>query len=606
MAMNMWEQNNFRDGIMSDGMTGRNETQLYMRSVYDMVDCMPTPFGSVKNNTIFLDRYIKDANGNIFSQADNNAKWSEMFYGILANHSTYGKCTVGFVPYPAKTLFFILKNGVLIFAAMKAYIIEKSFFQLEKQFFFRISGSMRIANEWGDLLPIDNSYAFFEVKPQAKSRNISTMIGTGKTIEFYREAGQGIFAIRLIPGDYHMADGIIEINGGKGILYQQNVTPSVGYYWFRVADDLFPGDTSRVDSGTGQIVTDWKAWSYSSIFYEQYVPDTSLVQATEMVFWNSRLVIAGVPGYETRLFISRSALYGDFSNYQNNDDEAIQADIGFRGQINHIISYDQLMVFTERNMYYTKFDTGATPTSFSLRIGTDVSANDDVKPTILNENLVFVNTTKDKIVLLNPNYNTYNYDYINITLQLYGRLGTINFISKSSLNTDFLNNHLIIEAEKGKFLLQIDRNENIISYTRIDNNLGHFKNKMVDENNNEWFFVTNKKTGWWTLNTVKVDVSPKMVIKLHQQRVWFDGRSRKYYDKHVKSKHLKLYYKGELRFYYRDQEAFSEDFTNPMRDPDTPKLFETDNLVFNYDEFVVIDNRSGKPFELYSAVVGIE
>ena len=76
------------------------------------------------------------------------------------------------------------------------------------------------------------------------------------------------------------------------------------------------------------------------------------------------------------------------------------------------------MVFTERNMYYTKFDTGATPTSFSLRIGTDVSANDDVKPTILNENLVFVNATKDKIVLLNPNYNTYNYDYINITLYL--------------------------------------------------------------------------------------------------------------------------------------------------------------------------------------------
>ena len=129
---------------------------------------------------------------------------------------------------------------------------------------------------------------------------------------------------------------------------------------------------------------------------------------------------------------------------------------------------------------------------------------------------------------------------------------------------------------------------------------------MVDENNDEWFFVTNKETGWWTLNTVKVDVSPKMIIKLHQQRVWFDGRSRKYYDKHVKSKHLKLYYKGELRFYYRDQEAFSEDFSNPMRDTDAPKLFETDNLVFSYDEFVVIDNRSGKPFELYSAVVGIE
>lgn len=110
MAMNMWEQNNFRDGIMSDGMTGRNETELYMRSVYDMVDCMPTPFGSVKNNTIFLDRYIKDGNGNTFSQADNNAKWSEMFYGILANHSTFGKCTVGFVPYPAETLFLYSKE----------------------------------------------------------------------------------------------------------------------------------------------------------------------------------------------------------------------------------------------------------------------------------------------------------------------------------------------------------------------------------------------------------------------------------------------------------------------------------------------------------------
>ena len=604
MSINMWEQNNFRDGIMTDGMTGRNETELYMRSVFDMVDCMPTPFGSLKNNTIFIDDSVKDRSGNTFVQAD-QVNWSEVFYGVLANQSSFGKCSIVFLPYPTQTLFCIIKNGVFVHAAWKPYIMEKGFFQLEKQFFLRSGGDMRIANEWGDLLDISQSYNFFEVKPQAKSKNISTMIGTGKTIQFYREAGQGIFAISITPGDYYMADGVIEINGGKGVLYQQNVTPSIGYYWFRVVDGLFPGDTSRVDSSTGNIVTDWKPWNYNSIFYEQYIPTADIVKATEMVFWNSRLVMAGIPGYESRLFISRAALYGDFSNYQNNDDEAIQADIGFRGKINHIISYDQLIVFTERNMYYTKFDTGATPISFSLRIGTDVSANDDVRPTILNENLVFVNLTKDKVVLLNPNYNTYNYDYINITLQLYGKLGEINFISKSAINTDFLNNHLILESEKGKFLLQIDKNENIISYTRIDNNLGVFKSKIVDENNKEWFFVSTS-TGWWTLNTIKLGVSPKMSIKLHQQRIWFDGRSKKYYDKNVKSKHIKIYYKGDLTFYYRGEEIFSETFHDPPNDPQAAKLFETDHILFNYDEFVVIDNRSGEPFELFSVVVGIE
>ena len=604
MAIQQWEQNNFRDGIMTDGMTGRNETELYMRSVYDIVDCMPTPFGSLKNNTIGLDSSIKDGSGNTFSQAD-QVNWSEVFYGVLKNQSTYGKCTVLFIPYPTQTLFCLIKNGVLVFAAWKAYIMEKGFFQLDSSFYLRVGGNMRIANEWGDLLPIDNSYAFFEVRPQQKSIPFKNVIGTARTVQFYREAGQSIFIVKATPGSYYMNDGVVEINGGKGVLYYQNVSPAEGLYYFRVVNGLFPGDTSRVDTSTGAIVTDWKAWDVNSIYYEYLVPASSLTQATEMIFWNSRLVITGVPGYESRLFISKVALYGDFSNYENNPDEAIQSDIGFRANITHMISYDQLLIFTERNMYYTRFDTQATPTSFSLTVGTDVSSTDDIRPTILNENLVFVNMTKDKIVLLNPNYNTYNYDYINITLQLYGRLGQINFISKSALSTDFLNNHLIIEAEKGRFLLQIDRNENIISYTRIDNKLGIFKHKFVDENNKEWFFITNPDTGWWTVNSIKLAVAERSTIKLHPQRIWFDGRGKKYYDKNVKSTYLKIYYKGDLSFEFMGKELFDETFQTAPRDPNAPKLFVTSHIIFNWDEYVTIINKSGKPWELFSVVVGV-
>lgn len=602
MAMQFWEQNNFRDGIMTDGMTGRNETELYQRSVQDMVDCMPTPFGSVKNDTIFLDKILMDASGNALGRTD-TVRWNELFYGVLSNHSTYGHCTVVFIPYDTYTFFAIIKNGVLIFAAEKTYVIEKTFFQLENRFYFRIGGVMRIANEWGDILDVYQSYAFFDTLPTQKSVPLSSLVGTGRAVRFLREAGSGTFSIELTPGDYYLSDGVIEINGGKGILFSQTVTPTVGYYYFRVVDSLFPGDTSRVDSTTGNIITDWKTWGIASIFYEPYITVASLVQATEMVFWNSRLVLAGVPGYESRLFISKTALYGNFSNYQNNADEAIQSDVGFRSQINHIISYDQLMVFTEQNMYFTKFDTGTTPTSFSLRIGTDVSATDDIRPTILNENLVFVNINKDKIVLLNPNYSTYNYDYINLTLQLYGKLGQIYFISKSNINTDFLNNHLIIEAEKGRFLLQLDRNENIISYTRVDNGLGTFKTKIVDENNEEWFFVSDGAN--WNLHTIKLGVSSKMIIKLHQQRIWFDGRTKHYYDKNMKSKALKIYYRGNLRFYYRGQEIFSEDFAEEARDPEAPKLFQTTQVLWNYDEYVTIENRSEEPFELHSVVVGV-
>ena len=602
MAIQQWEQNNFRDGIMTDGMTGRNETELYMRSVYDMVDCMPTPFGSLKNNTIGLDAAIKDGAGNVFAQAD-QVNWSEVFYGVLKNQSTYGKCTALFLPFPTQTFFALIKNGVLIYAAWKAYVIEKGFFQLDSSFYLRVGGNMRIANEWGDLLPIDNSYAFFEVRPQQKSIPFKNVIGTARTVQFYREAGQGIFIVKATPGSYYMNDGVIEINGGKGVLYYQNVSPTEGLYYFRVVNGLFPGDTSRVDTGTGNIVTDWKNWDVNSIYYEYLIPAATLTQATEMVFWNSRLVISGVPGYESRLFISRVALYGDFSNYENNPDEAIQADIGFRANITHMISYDQLLVFTERNMYYTRFDTQATPTSFSMTVGTDVSSTDDIRPTILNENLVFVNITKDKIVLLNPNYNTYNYDYINITLQLYGRLGTINFISKSDLSTDFLNNHLIIEAEKGRFLLQIDRNENIISYTRIENNLGIFKFKFVDENNKEWFFISNGE--YWTVQSIKLVTAARSTIKLHPQRIWFDGRGKKYYDKNVKSTYLKIYYKGNLSFEYRGKEIFDETFQPPANDPKAPKLFVTSNVLFNWDEYVTIINKSGEPWELFSVVVGV-
>lgn len=76
MAENKFEQNNFRDGIMSNGMTGRNETELYQRSVYSIIDGMPTPFGSIKNKTIFSDPQVGGFNEPL---AGNDINWEEIF-----------------------------------------------------------------------------------------------------------------------------------------------------------------------------------------------------------------------------------------------------------------------------------------------------------------------------------------------------------------------------------------------------------------------------------------------------------------------------------------------------------------------------------------------
>lgn len=610
MAMQFWEQNNFRDGIMTDGMTGRNETELYQRSVQDMVDCMPTPFGSVKNQTIGIESRLTNFEFEASNETAGDWRYGELFYGVLTNHSTYGKCTVVFLPGTLNTLFSIIKNGVRVHATWTNYVVEKIFFQLKSNFFIRPTGGlynyMVMVDEWGNILTGNEIDIFFTNLPQLDFKAFNTMVGS-RTVQFYREAGSSSFLIKITPGDYYLASGILEANGGKGSLWYGSVNPTEAIYTFNVVDGLFPSDTSTVNPSTGAIVTNWITLNSAYMYFEPYMNPYTLRSATEAVFWNSRLVLAGMPGYEQRLYISKTAQYGDFSNYSNREDEAIVADIGFTSKINHIISYDQLLVFTERNMYFTSFTTSATPTGFQMRIGTDVSAHDDVRPSILNENLAFVNLTKDKVVLLNPNYNTYNYDYINITLQLYGKLGEIEFITKSSLNTDFLNNHLIIESESGKFLLQIDRNENIISYTRIDNNLGKIKAKIIDENNKEWYLMESSKDNTQTVGFASIEVvtSPKMTIKLHQQRIWFDGRTKHYYDKNMKSKALKIYYRGNLRFYYRGQEMFSEDFTEEARDPEAPKLFQTTQVLWNYDEYVTIENRSGEPFELHSVVVGV-
>ena len=602
MAENKFEQNNFRDGIMSNGMTGRNETELYQRSVYSIIDGMPTPFGSIKNKTIFSNPQVGGFNEPL---AGNDINWGEIFYGSL-QHPNIGRCIMVILPTAVDTFVFIMKDGVNVWEDRKPYITEKTFFQIGEKFYIRVGGMLRIANHWAELLPVEDSYNFFEFLPTSSSKPITEYRGTSDTVKYYYEAGTDMFAIQLTPANPGstpiLPQGILEINGGKGSLIRSYIGPGQSTFWYQIEVEPI-SDTSRVQAD-GTIVTEWKNWDILTVYLEPYIVASDLVRANEMIAWSSRLVLAGIPAFPTRIFLSRVALYGDFSNYQNNPDEAIQLDVGFRGNINHLVSYDNLLIFTERNMYYSRFDSAVTPTEFTLKIGTDVSATDGIKPTLLNENLVFVNTKEDKLVLLNPNFNTYNYDYINLTLQVYGRMGKIKFIAKTSLQTDFLNNHLLIEAENGRFLLQIDRNENIISYCQIDNNLGEFKGKVIDETNEEWFFII--KDGRITLNSLRIDTSAKMVVKLLPQRVWFDGRSAKYYDKNVKAVSLKMYYRGNLSFYYDDKEKWSDVTDLPQKDPEAPKLFESQDIYFAYDEFVTIDNRSGKEFELYSVVTGIE
>ena len=67
-----------------------------------------------------------------------------------------------------------------------------------------------------------------------------------------------------------------------------------------------------------------------------------------------------------------------------------------------------------------------------------------------------------------------------------------------------------------------------------------------------------------------------------------------------------MYYRGNLSFYYDNKEKWSDVTDLPQKDPEAPKLFESQDIYFAYDEFVTIDNRSGKEFELYSVVTGIE
>ena len=81
-----------------------------------------------------------------------------------------------------------------------------------------------------------------------------------------------------------------------------------------------------------------------------------------------------------------------------------------------------------------------------------------------------------------------------------------------------------------------------------------------------------------------------------------------YYDKYVNKCSLKIRYIGNLSFYYRGEELWSDRFEDDNASPGMPKVYEEQNVIFGWDDFIKIDIRNPdlKSLEILNIVVGLE
>lgn len=207
----------------------------------------------------------------------------------------------------------------------------------------------------------------------------------------------------------HVVEGSISQVRGIVTAIPNGTTVSVtlleGYEQYRVITTSGVDKDRLVGPEAHQEITGVATTSYAttSIWDEQLVSDARDYPSTGLVH-RGRLFMAGFPQATNLICASAVNNYYDFT-VGAEDDEAIQEELGDdpNTTIRHLVSAEQLVLFTDRGSYYVpeSGDNPITPTSIAfLRIGPEGAASP--QPVIASEGILFIDEDAGRLMAAVP------------------------------------------------------------------------------------------------------------------------------------------------------------------------------------------------------------